>query len=403
MQDTIVRRDHYLNILMSFKDEPLVKIITGMRRCGKSTLMHMFIADLKNSGVHDNDVVYLNFEDPLNARIRDGEKLLEKIMATVELGKGTYLFFDEIQDVNGWEKAINSMRYAGADVYITGSNAKLLVSDFSTYLSGRYVEIEMYPLSFREYIRFFDDGADTERLLFDYMATGGLPYIALERKSERNTDMILSAAFDTVFIKDVVEKNNIRDVAALRNVTEFVMRNIGNVTSTRSVSNYIVSKGGKMSPPTADAYLDHLEAAYLIYRAKKYDVKRREYLRTSNKFYVSDLGVGSIIARYGDDNISGIIENIVFMELLFRSKKVTVGNINGNEIDFIILDKDKREYYQVTTEMYTPEVRDRETRSLKMIPDDYPKTIITLQRYPSKNIDGIRVVALGDFLLEEFH
>ena len=207
---------------------------------------------------------------------------------------------------------------------------------------------------------------------------------------------------DTVFIKAVVEKNNIRDVAALRNVTKFVMKNIGNVTSTRNVSNYITSKGGKMSPPTADAYLDHLESAYLIYRAQKYDVKRKEFLRTSNKFYVSDLGVGNNIAGYRNDDISGILENAVFMELLFRGKKVAMGSIKGNEIDFIVTNKDKKEYYQVTTEMITLGVKERGTRSLKMIEDNYPKMIITLQRYPFKNIDGIKVIALTDFILEEF-
>jgi Predicted ATPase (AAA+ superfamily) len=398
----IVRRDHYLNMLMDFKDEPLVKIITGMRRCGKSTLMEMFMNDLKETGISEKDIVYMNFEDPRNMHIKDGDMLLKEVMVATELKQGTYLFFDEIQDLIGWEKAINSMRYSGADVYITGSNAKLLVSDFSTYLSGRYVEIETYPLSFREYIRFFDDEKDMDRLLFDYMSCGGLPYVTLERKSERNTDMVLSAVFDTVFIKDVVEKNKIRDVTALRNVTKFIMKNIGNVTSTRSISNYITSKGGKMSPPTADAYLDHLESAYLIYRAQKYDLKRKEFLRTSNKFYVSDIGVGNNIAGYGDDDISGILENIVFMELLFRGKKVATGSINGNEIDFIVTNKDMRGYYQVTTEMLTPEIKERETRSLKMIDDNYPKTIVTLQRYPFKNIDGIRVVALVDFLLEEF-
>jgi len=398
----IVRRDHYLKMLADFKDEPLVKIITGMRRCGKSTLMEMFMADLKDSGISEKSIMYMNFEDPKNAHVTDGDILLKEVMAATDLKKGTYLFFDEVQDVKGWEKAINSMRYSGADVYITGSNAKLLVSDFSTYLSGRYVEIEMYPLSFREYIKFFDDEKDINGLLFDYMLYGGLPYITKERKSERNTDRVFSAIFNTVFIKDVVEKNNVRDVATLRNITRFVMKNIGNLTSARSMSNYVTSKGGKISPPTADAYLGHLEDAYLIYRARKYDVKKKEYLRTSNKFYVSDLGVGNSIVGYGDDDISGMIENIVFMELLFRGKKVAVGSINGNEIDFIVLDKDKREYYQVTTEMLDPAVKEREKRSLNMIPDNHPKTIITLQPYPFKDINGIRVVALADFLLEGF-
>ena len=398
----IVRRDHYLSMLRDFRDEPLVKIITGIRRCGKSTLMEMFVSDLKENGVPEKSIIHMNFEDHENSHITDSDTLLNEVKSKVELKKGTYLFFDEIQDIIGWEKAINSMRYSGADVYITGSNAKLLVSDFSTYLSGRYVEIEMYPLSFREYVKFFDENANKDQLLIDYMYTGGLPYVASERRNERNTDMILSAIFNTVFVKDVVEKNDIRDVPALRNITRFVMKNIGNLTSTRSASAYIVSKGGKISPPTVDAYLKHLESAYLIHRARKYDLKKKEHLHTSSKFYVSDLGIGNNVVGYEDEDISGMIENIVFMELLFRGKSVSVGNINGKEIDLIASNKGEREYYQVTVEMFSPDVKERETKPLKMVNDNFPKTIITLQRYPSKNIDGIKVIALADFLLEDF-
>jgi len=479
----IVRREHYLKMLAEFKDEPLVKIITGMRRCGKSTLMEMFISDIKKSGVPEENIIHINFEDPRYAHIQNGDALLKEVMAATELRDGVYLFFDEIQDVKEWEKAINSMRFAGADVYITGSNAKLLVSDFSTYLSGRYVEIEMYPLSFREYVDFvekentykdklqqiikeyfdsavgkkendqqhhlfeyidFPEGENIDRdkmqqiikeyfdsvigkrdnnrqlslveyadplygeivnkdkLLSDYMLCGGLPYVVLERKSERNTDMILSAIFDTVFIKDIVERNVIKDVAAIRNVAKFVMKNIGNTTSVKSVSDYIVSKGGRITRPTVDAFLDYLESAYLIYRARKYDVKKKEYLHTSDKFYISDLGIGNSIVGYGDNDFSGLIENIVYMELLFRGKKVAVGNIDGNEIDFIVMGKDTREYYQVTTELYSQNVKEREVRSLKMVQDNFPKTIITFQSYPFKNIEGIKVISLADFLLEDF-
>jgi predicted AAA+ superfamily ATPase len=403
MPETPIRREHYLKILNDSKDKPLVKIITGIRRCGKSTLMEMFITDLKKDGVPDKNILHMNFEDRENAQIKDGDTLLKMVADTVELKKGSYLFFDEIQGVVGWEKAINSMRYSGADVYITGSNAKLLASDFSTYLSGRYIEVEMYPLSFREYIDFVGgEGKNPDQLLLEYMINGGLPQAVLEGGNGTIADRVVSATFETVFIKDVVERNRIMDVVAIRNIAEFVMKNVGNITSTRSISNYIVSKGGKITPPTVDSYLDHLESAYLLYRAKKYDVKAREYLRTANKFYISDLGIRNNIIGYNGRDNSGLIENIVFMEFLFRGKKVSVGKIDKNEIDFLVTGKMHNEYYQVTLGLFDQDVRDREVRSLKKIGDSYKKTIITFQRYQAKEINGIRVVALADFLLEEF-
>jgi predicted AAA+ superfamily ATPase len=399
----MVRRDRYLKLLHEFKGEPLVKIITGMRRCGKSTLMKMLMADLLEGGVDKNNILYMNFEDPKNAHIGDGATLLNEVMAKVELKKGIYLFFDEIQDLIGWEKAINSMRYSGADIYVTGSNAKLLVSDFSTYLSGRYIEIEVYPLSFREYFDFVGgDKREVDRLLSDYMRYGGLPYAVLERKNKKNIDLVISAVFDTVFIKDIVKRNEIRDVTAIENVIKFVMKNIGNLTSIKSVSDYITSKGGKVTPPTIDNYLQYAESAYLIYRASKYDLKKKEYLRTLNKFYISDLGVRNIAVGVDDNDISGLLENIVYMELLFRGKKVAVGKVDENEVDFIVMGTETREYYQVTTSLFDTSVKDREFGSLKKIKDNYPKTVITLQPYPSRSIDGIRVVSLADFLFEEF-
>ncbi|MCL1811676.1 MAG: ATP-binding protein [Methanomassiliicoccaceae archaeon] len=403
MSEALIPREHYLKILRGFKDKPLVKIITGMRRCGKTSLMETFIEDLRKSGVPDSSILHLNFEKKENSHIKDGSALLKAVDDAVELKEGTYLFFDEVQDVTGWEKAINSMRYSGADVYITGSNAKLLVSDFSTYLSGRYVEVELYPLSFREYAQFAGrEKSNPDQTLLEYMINGGLPQVTLERKGGADTDRILSATFETVFIKDVIEKNRIMDAAAIRNIAEFAMKNIGNITSTRSVSNYIVSKGGKITPPTVDSYLDHMEAAYLFYRAKKYDVKTKEYLRTANKFYIADLGIRNNVVGYDDNDISGLIENIVFMELLFRGKKVSVGKIGENEIDFIVTNEVRKEYFQVTMGLFDQNVREREVRSLKKVEESSPKTIITFQRYPFKEINGIRVISLADFLLEEF-
>jgi len=403
MSEMPIRRDRYLRMLREFKDEPVVKILTGMRRCGKSTLMEAFAEDLKESGIEGGNILHMNFEKIDYAHIVDSDILLKEVMKAVELKKGTYLFFDEIQDIDGWEKAINSIKYSGADVYITGSNAKLLSSDFSTYLSGRYVEIEVYPLSFREYIDFVEGkNENPDKLLSEYMRYGGLPYAVLQRKNKKNIDMVVSSIYDTVFVKDVVKRNKIRDVSAIENVIKFLMKNVGNLTSVESTSNYIVSKGGKITSPTVDNYLHYVESAYLTYRAGKYDVKKKEYLRTLNKFYIADTGVRNVIIGYDDNDVSGLIENIVCMELLFRGKKVAVGKIGENEIDFIVMGLETREYYQVTMSLQEPNVKEREVRSLKMVKDNFPKTIITLQRYPSNYIDGIRVVSLVDFLLEEF-
>jgi predicted AAA+ superfamily ATPase len=219
MHEGPIRREHYLKILHGLKDKPLVKIITGIRRCGKSTLMEMFISDLRKSGIPDENIMHMNFEDKQNVHITDWNTLLNEVTAKIELKKGTYLFFDEIQDVTGWEKAINTMRYSGADIYITGSSSKMLVSDFSTYLSGRYAKMEAYPLSFREYIDFIGGRKeDREQHLSEYLINGGMPLAVLERENEKNVSMILSSAFETVFIRDVVEKNKIMDVPTVRNI-----------------------------------------------------------------------------------------------------------------------------------------------------------------------------------------
>lgn len=403
MTEVRIKREKYLNFLIDFRDEPFVKVITGIRRCGKSTLMMMFIDHLKESGVSEENILYMNMEDPAYIDITDYKDLLKYVMSKIELKNGSYLFFDEIQDIKGWEKAINSMRYSEADVYVTGSNSNLLASEFATYLSGRYVKIEVYPLSFREYIEFKPDRKnDLKAALIEYMKYGGFPYIAAGNIEESKIGDILSATYDTVFLKDVIRRNNISDVSAIENIATFIMSNIGNVTSTRSVSNYIVSKGGKITHPTVDNYIKYLESAFLIHRAKKYDVKKKDYLKAPDKLYATDIGIRNQKVNYDENDISGIIENIVFMELLFRGKRVAVGINEGNEIDFITIDLEEKHYYQVTTNLMNENVHDREVRPLMKTDDLYPRTIVVFEPYPFKNIDGIRVISLLDFLLEDF-
>jgi len=365
MPNEPIRREYYLNTLHGIKGRELVKVIMGVRRCGKSTLMEMFKDDIKKSGVPDESIFYINFEEAKNESITDGGLLLKAVADKVELKEGTYVFIDELPDLPGWGKAVNSMRYSGADVYITGSNSKLLLSNFSSELHGRYVIIEMFPLSFREFVEFINaiDGEgenNLDKLLIEYMKSGGLPLAVLERENKKNVDMILSGIFHTIFLKDIVERNTIKDVTGLRRILDFVMSNIGNLTSIESIANYIGSKGSKTTSPTIDNYVYYMEEARLIHRAKKYDVKKKEYLISSGKIYISDLGIRNNRVGYDDNDIAGLMENMVYMELLFRGKEAAVGKINDNEVDFIVIGTEKKEYYQVTTDLLDPKVKERE-------------------------------------------
>ena len=400
----IIERKQYLNKLLRFKDRPFIKIITGIRRCGKSTVMKMFADHLIDSGVPSENILHIRFDLPEYLDIDDTNKLMKEVNSRIKPAEGIYLFFDEIQEVAGWEKAVNAMFEAGADVYITGSNSRILSSEFSTYLSGRFVEIKMYPLSFREYLEFGEGRKDDlKRSLDEYKKYGGFPAVALsDGDIRKDNGIILSGIYDSVFLNDVIEKNEIRDIATIKHIFRFLMKNIGNQTSVRSISDYIISKGGKTHPSTADTYIQHLESAYLIYRAKKYNIKARDYLRTMDKFYAADLGIRNNTAGLTDEDRSGVLENLVFMELLARGKDIASGSVDGKEIDFIVFEGNSRHYYQVTDSLYAEETRKRELRSLLSAGDNYPKTVITNEPYPSEDIQGIKVLSMIDFLLEEY-
>ncbi|MCL2296190.1 MAG: ATP-binding protein [Methanomassiliicoccaceae archaeon] len=399
-----LERNKYLDTLFRFKDIDLIKIITGIRRCGKSTVMEMFKDRIIESGVPPEKTLHMRFDHPDHLWIEDYETLLKEVKNNIELSKGSYIFFDEIQNVEGWEKAVGAMYALGADIYITGSNARLMSSEFTTHIAGRYVEIKMHPLSFREYVKFGKDRTgDLKEALDNYKRYGGFPIIALfESDNKADHNMILSGIYDTVFLKDVIERNEIRDIVTIKNISRFLMKNIGNQTSVRSISNYITSKGGRTHPMTADTYIHYLETAYLVCRGKKYDIKAKEYLRTADKFYAADLGIRNNAVGYNEEDRSGVLENLVFLELLTRGKEVVVGQVDGKEIDFIVKEEEFRHYYQVIDNLYDEEVKKREIRSLLSTGDNHPKTIITNELYPAKNIEGIKVVNILDFLLEEY-
>lgn len=399
----IIPREHYLEKLRGLRGFPIIKGITGIRRCGKSTLMAEFIGELKASGIPEDRILYINLDDE-SSGIETWRNLLDYVAGMVGDPKGSYLFLDEIQNIPEWERAVSTLFINEADIYITGSNSQMLSTELSTKLSGRCVEIRMQPLVFREYLQFRkDSGKDAAALLDDYIRRGGFPTAALleDVLPELVPDMLMGI-YNTVYTKDVSERNSIRNNELASNVCRFIMKNIGDRTSIRSVSNYLTSKGTKTRPETVDSYISMLEKALLIGRARRMDLKTKEYLRTSEKFYAADLGLRNVIVPYTEADLDGIMENIVFNELIFRYGRASVCSIGDLEIDFIADSEGVLSYYQVCMNICDESTRERELKPLRSVRDNYPKTIITYDRFPLNDIDGIKVVPLSEWLTEDW-
>ena len=399
----IIPREHYLEKLRGLRGFPIIKGIIGIRRCGKSTLMAEFIGELKASGIPEDRILYINLDDE-SSGIETWRNLLDYVAGMVGDPKGSYLFLDEIQNIPEWERAVSTLFINEADIYITGSNSQMLSTELSTKLSGICVEIRMQPLVFREYLQFRkDSGKDAAALLDDYIRRGGFPTAALleDVLPELVPDMLMGI-YNTVYTKDVSERNSIRNNELASNVCRFIMKNIGDRTSIRSVSNYLISKGTKTRPETVDSYISMLEKALLIGRARRMDLKTKEYLRTSEKFYAADLGLRNVIVPYTEADLDGIMENIVFNELIFRYGRASVCSIGDLEIDFIADSEGVLSYYQVCMNICDESTRERELKPLRSVRDNYPKTIITYDRFPLNDIDGIKVVPLSEWLTEDW-
>ena len=402
MSDYIVR-EHYLDKLRGLRNAPAIKVITGMRRCGKSTLMLMFRDELISSGVSPDDIFYMNFGDVLDDYITDFKGLVDLVKEKFTPSKGKYIMLDEVQLVDGWERDVGTFFDRGADVYITAPNLDMLSSELSTLLSGRYVSIEVLPLSFTEFMRFretYGQRTTVDEMFSEYMRWGGLPATVLMSGSRRDlVSLLISGIYDTVFMKDVIERNNLRNPAVVGNLSRFLMKNIGDRTSVRNASGYLVSKGIKASSETVDSYILALEKAGLFHRAKRKDSRTKEYLRTSDKFYVNDLGMRNVSLGYDEKDLDGILENLVYMELLFRYGNAYVMNVDDKQIDLVSNDPNENPiYFQVSMNITDRTTLKREMAPLIALKDNYPKYIITLDRYPSDDIDGIRIVNIVDFL-----
>jgi len=399
----VKNRDLYLNQLIKFKDKPLIKVVTGIRRCGKSTLLSLFETYLLNSGVQADHIIRINFEALEFEDIMSYKALYEHIKGKMATSKGKYyLILDEVQLVDSWEKAINSFLVdSHVDIYITGSNAYLLSSELSTLLSGRYVEIKMQPLSFKEYLDFTNStSADDVTALFEaYLRHGGLPLVVELKEHPDTIAPFLTGIYNTVIMKDVIQRNRVRDPALLESVLRFLAANIGSTVSTKKISDYLTSSGRKTTSDTIDNYLKMLESAFIIYRANRYDLRGKLFLKTLEKFYIVDTGIRNQLTGFRNTDYGHILENVVYFELLNRGFDVSIGKVGAFEVDFVATRADKKVYYQVCATIMDEHTRNRELRPLQAITDHYEKVILTMDRTVYSDYNGIRSVNIIDFLL----
>lgn len=397
----MIKRDKYLKFLKQFKDNEAVKVITGIRRSGKTTLMNMFIDYLKQEGIQDDQIIHINFENLAFNDIKDEMDLFHYVHDHENKLKKNYLFFDEIQHVQNWQKAIDSFRVdMDADIYITGSNAHLLSGELATLLAGRYVELKIYPLSFKEYYDFKQGTPENRYQLFtDYITDGGFPAVDLAPSEDLKT-ALKQGIFDSVVLRDIALRAHTRDDQAIVAIIEYLMGELGSPVSATNISHTLKSNGFKTTTSTVISYLNLLEQSYLFYKAKRYDIRGKKMLNAMGKYYVADTGLRNTrLNKNYRDNLGHQIENIVYLELLRRGYKVDVGDYSGKEIDFVARKGQQVEYYQVTERL--PENSTRETDNLRFIPDGYQKIVLSLSQFDAGIIDGIQVRYLLDWLLDD--
>lgn len=399
----MIIREMYLNRLIEAKDTDLIKVVTGVRRSGKSTLLLMFKDYLTKNGIQSDSIIYMNFESAMYDNIKDYKDLYEHIKGKIN-NKKTYLLLDEVQNVDKWEKAVNSLHVDfDIDIYITGSNAYLLSSELSTLLSGRYIEIKMYPLSFKEFLKFnnYDDN-DLENKFYEYLKYGGLPAITLIKDKPDLVMSYLNDIYNTIVKKDIIDRNNIKDVALLENIIKYLVTNIGSPVSASKISAYLNSNKivDKSNHQTIDNYLNMLEKSYIMYKADRTDIRNKTLLKTLGKYYISDLGIRNSILGFRNINEGHLLENIIYLELLRRGFRVNIGKTLDYEVDFVAENPNQIIYYQVTRSLYNEEVKAREIRSLESISDNYEKIILTMDKTLASDYNGIKIVNLIDWLLQ---
>lgn len=398
----MIQRQEYLDCLIGFRDKKLIKVVTGIRRCGKSTLFELYQDYLRFDGVKDEQIISINLEEGEYDEIETHKQLYSFVSERLVKDKQTYIFLDEVQRVADFQKAVDSLYVKNnCDVYITGSNAYLLSGELATLLSGRYVEIKMLPLSFKEYVSHFPENQNLERLYADYIQNSAFPYV-LEIEKPKDKRQYLQAIYDTIVLKDIIARKRFPDTAMLKSVVRFMFDNIGNLCSTKSIADTMTSAGRKISVHTVESYLTALTECFILYQIGRYDVKGKQYLKTGDKYYAADIGLRYALLGTKKADMGHILENVVFLELLRRGYEIYIGKVGNAEVDFIVIGDEGEEYYQVAYTVIDPDGKtlQREIAPLQAISDHNPKCLLTMDNTPLASHNGIKQINVLDWLLK---
>lgn len=401
----MIYRPIYVDKIMTYVNAPFIKILTGIRRCGKSTILKMLIDEMKKKGIRENQILHYSFDSLEYEDIKTAEALFSHLKQHLSSEGKTYLFLDEIQEVKSWEKVVNSlMTDYDVDIYVTGSNSRMMSSEISTYLTGRYIAFRIYPLSFSEYMIFRKEYAEVLDLhaeLANYVRLGGFPAAHLQKYTPDEVYTIVKDIYNSTIFTDIVRRNQIRKVDQLERIVKFAFDNVGRTFSAASISKYLKSENRSIDNETVYNYLSKLENAYILYRCGRFDIQGKEILKTQEKFYLADTALRYSVLGYSPDSVAAMLENVVYLELLRRGYKVYVGKVDNAEIDFIAVKQGNKLYIQVAQEIGSPETERREYGRLLDIRDNYPKYVLRTDVFAGGNYEGIKTMHIADFLLND--
>lgn len=400
----MIFRENYVNKIMAFTDTPFVKILTGVRRCGKSTIMQMIMEELRKRGIKEERIISFRF-DSMEYEGLLAKELYDLLKEKLLEGETTYLFLDEVQEIDGWEKAVNSINTDfDVDIYVTGSNSRMMSSEISTYLTGRYVSFRIFTLSFAEYLIFKKEYAELEDIrkeLVNYIKYGGFPAIHLQEYPLTDAYTIVRDIYNSTIFSDIVKRNQVRKIDQLERVVKFVFDNVGKTFSAKSISDYLKSEHRSIDNETVYNYLEKLESAYILHRCSRYDVQGKELLKTQEKFYLADSSFKYSVLGYNDESVAAMLENVVYLELLRRGYEVCIGKTQNGEIDFIATRQGDKLYIQITREINSEKTEKREYDRLLEINDQYPKYLLRTDEFSGGNYQGIKTMHIADFLLSD--
>ena len=401
----MINRPLYMDKIMAYVDTPFVKVLTGIRRSGKSTIMKMIMDKLENERhIPKENIISMRF-DSMEYEDMTAKQVFETIKAGLSDQGRTYLFLDEVQEISGWEKVVNSfLGEYDVDIYVTGSNSRMMSSEIATYLTGRYVSFQVYPLSFEEYLSFRREVTEVKnphQELADYVRLGGFPATHLRAYSQDEVYTIVRDIYNSTIFSDIVKRNQIRKVDQLERVVKYTFSNAGNTFSAKSISDYLKSEKRSIDNETVYSYLEKLEKAYILHRCSRYDLQGKEILKTKEKFYLADTSLRYSVLGYGPDSVASSLENVVYLELCRRGYKVYIGKTTDGEVDFVASRQGEKLYVQVTQEIHSEKTEKREYERLLEIKDNYPKYVLRTDEFASGNYEGIKTMHIADFLMSK--